>query len=230
MCLIDGGFPEEAFGLSRTLVEIGLNLRFITNRYSERRAQRFVHYYARWKLENIRRALKHFKTADEKGRTTPRYSKTELRKLVPDYKKMVKAARKFPNRTSWTETRNKKASRGGAWMMAQEPDKFEKVDGVPLKWEFDYDWIYFWTSQYVHATVVSVDTHAVLPREAFSIRAAPERGYHTDGLAVFNAGLYLHKILVMAFRAIKHPFPDELSQPLGNLLREMANEEIADAG
>ena len=149
---------------------------------------------------------------------------------MPDYKKVVKIARKFPNRTSWTETQNRKASRGGAWMMAQERDKFEKVGGVPLKWGFDYDWIYFWTSQYVHATVVSVDTHAVLPREAFSIRLAPERGYHTAGLAVFNTGLYLHKILVMAFRAIKHPFPDELAKPLGNLLREMANEEVAGAG
>jgi hypothetical protein len=27
--LIDAGFPEEAFGLSRTMVEIALNLRFI---------------------------------------------------------------------------------------------------------------------------------------------------------------------------------------------------------
>jgi hypothetical protein len=38
VCLVDTGFPEEAFGLSRTLVEIALSLRFITNRYSERRA------------------------------------------------------------------------------------------------------------------------------------------------------------------------------------------------
>jgi hypothetical protein len=33
--LIDAAFPEEAFGLSRTMVEIALNLRFITNRNSE---------------------------------------------------------------------------------------------------------------------------------------------------------------------------------------------------
>src|SRR5437879_26405 len=59
MVLVDAGIPEEAFGLSRTLVEVAFNLRFITNKYSERRAQRFVHYYARWKMEQIRRAVKH---------------------------------------------------------------------------------------------------------------------------------------------------------------------------
>jgi len=32
MALIDAGFPEEAFGMSRTMVEIALNLRYITNR------------------------------------------------------------------------------------------------------------------------------------------------------------------------------------------------------
>jgi putative transposase len=41
-------------------------------------------------------------------------------------------------------------------MMAMEPDKYESVNGVPLKWDFDYEWMYFWTLQYVHATVVLV--------------------------------------------------------------------------
>jgi hypothetical protein len=51
MALIDAGFPEEAFSDSRTMVEIVLNLRYITNGNSEQRAKRFVHYIARWKLE-----------------------------------------------------------------------------------------------------------------------------------------------------------------------------------
>jgi hypothetical protein len=112
--------------------------------------------------------------------------------------------------------------------MAIEPDKHEKVDGQPVTWEFDYDWIYFWTSQYVHATVVCMDSHSVVPKEAFSINIAPQRGEHTAGLAVFNAALYLQKILVMAFRALKHDFPeDELLKPLGKLLTDMSDESSA---
>ena len=42
LLLVESGFPEEAFGLSRTLLEVALNLRFIANRDSERRAKRFV--------------------------------------------------------------------------------------------------------------------------------------------------------------------------------------------
>ncbi len=76
--------------------------------------------------------------------------------------------------------------------MATEPDKHEKVAGQPINWEFEYDWIYFWTSQYVHATVACMDSHSLLPKEAFSINIAPERGEHTAGLAVFNVALYLH--------------------------------------
>jgi hypothetical protein len=224
VCLLDADLPEEAFGLSRTLVEVAFNLRFITNKYSEQRARRFVHYYARWKLEQIRRAVKHYKgDVDAKGRRQSKYTKAQLRAHVPDYKLIVKYALKFPNRTSWTETSNRK-SKGGAWKMATEPDTHEKVDGEPIKWEFDYDWIYFWTSQYVHATVACMDTHAVVPKEAFEIHIAPQHGEHTAGLAVFNTGLYLHKILVMALRSIKYDFPHELMEPLGRLLTEMADE------
>lgn len=220
--LIEAGFPEEAFGLSRTLVEIALNLRFITNRHSERRAQRFVHYLAKWKMELLRRMLKHFYRLDKKGNKKPIYRKAALRSAMPDYKRLVKMARKYPNRTSWTETSNRKASRGGAWMMALEPDQHELMHGLPVKWEFDYDWIYFWTSQYVHATAVSMDdNHAVLPRDVFLMRRTPERGQYTAGLAVLNTAVYVAKILVLSFRALQHPLPSSLRDPLWKLLKGM---------
>ena len=105
--------------------------------------------------------------------------------------------------------------------MAMELDSQEKTpDGKPVKWEFDYDWIYFWTSQYVHATVASIETHAWEPPKSwesfkpFSVNIAPYRGKHTSGLAVFNTAIYLHKILVLAFRALGQPYPVTLSKPL----------------
>ncbi len=215
--LVDAGFSDEAFGLSRTLVEIAFNLRFITNRYSERRAKRFADYIARWKMELIRRTLKHMLKKDDKGNDIPMYSKQQLRKMMKDYKIYANVARKYPSRTSWTETKNRKASRGGAWMMATEPDKHEFVHGTPFKWEFDYDWIYFWTSQYVHATVVSVDAHAVPRGEPFFIKRS-QKNESTAGLAVFNAAVYLWKILVMSFRALGHPFDASISDPLWKFL------------
>jgi hypothetical protein len=154
---------------------------------------------------------------DEKGNRIPLYTKRQLRTMMKHYKSYAKVARKFPNRTSWTETKNRKASKGGAWMMANEPDRHEFVQGSPFKWEFDYDWIYFWTSQYVHATAVSVDAHAVRRGEPFLVKGS-QKDDSTAGLAVFNAGMYLWKILVMAFRAIGHPFDASISDPLWKFL------------
>jgi len=226
LLLVKAGFAEEAFGLSRTLVEVALNLRFIATRDSERRAKRFVDYFARWKMEQIRRAVKHFTGENTDGRQTPKYTRSQLRKVVPEYAKLVKLAQKYPEKTSWTTTRNRKASRGGAWRLANEPDRLEKSAGKPARWEFDYDWIYFWTSQYVHATVVSIESHAVVPREAFAIRIGQNRGEHTADLAVFNCALYVQKILILAYRVMGHPLPDKLARPLASLVTRMADEAL----
>jgi len=110
IALIDAGFSEEAFGVSRTMVEIALNLRYITNRNSEQRAQRFVHYIARWKMELMRRGLKHFYRTDEngnwvldaKGEKIPNYTKADFRNMLDKkrYANYAKTARKYPKRTT----------------------------------------------------------------------------------------------------------------------------------
>jgi len=234
MALIDAGFPEEAFGMSRTMVEIALNLRFITNRNSEQRAKRFVHYVSRWKMELVRRALKHFYRTDAngnwvldaKGEKIPNYTKAEFRQMLKKYEMHAKIARKYPKRTSWTDTGNK-ASKGGVWMMAMEPDRYESVNGVPMKWEFDYDWMYFWTSQYVHATVVSMDAgHATRPIDPFVVRKPFQEAQSNADMAVFNAAVQLNKILLMAYRALGHPYPPAIADPLGNFVINMVRGDV----
>ncbi len=226
VCLMNRGLPEEAFAQSRTLVEIGFNLRFITNKDSERRARRFVDYFAVWKVEQIRRALKHFKSdkKDQLGKPLPKYTKAQLQRKRQIM--LFSRGELASFQTRFLDARSKK-KRGSVWKMAMEPDKHGERDllGAPATWEFDYDWIYFWTSQYVHATVVSMDSHAVLPRQVFKVYVARQVGEHTAGLAIFNTALYLSKILVMAFRAIGHDFPSDISTPLGDLLHELASDE-----
>lgn len=178
-------------------------------------------------MEQIRRAVKHFRGENKGGRQTPKYTRSQLRKVVPGYARLVKLAQKFPDKTSWTVTQNRKASRGGAWRLANEADRFERTaGGKPARWEFDYDWIYFWTSQYVHATVVSVESHAVIPREAFAVRIGPKRGEHTADLAVFNCALYVQKILILVYRVIGHPLPEKLANPLAVVVTRMADEAL----
>ncbi len=42
--LVKTGYPEEAFGLTRTLTDIFFTVRFICNKDSEERARRFANY------------------------------------------------------------------------------------------------------------------------------------------------------------------------------------------
>jgi hypothetical protein len=219
VCLIDAGLAEEAFGLSRTLVEIALSLRFITNRYSERRARRFAFYAAKWKMQLMRRMLT-LTSADGK----PKHTKAELRKLIPDYKLMVKFARPFPKSPSAHWSQPRKGKQSNSRTLAFEADGHEKLNGKPVDWAFDYEWIYAWTSQYVHATAACMESHFTVPREVFRIHVAPDRNRGIDSTAVFNVALYLHKILKMAFTAIHEPFPEALSSPLEKILTEITNE------
>lgn len=211
ICLIEAGLADEAFGLSRTLVEIGFSLRFITNRYSERRARRFVHYVGKWKIQMMRR-LEGQTTVDAAGRSQPKYTEAQLREMMPDYELMLKWAREYPKSPGahWSQARygknGKKGKASNARALALEADGQEKVNGARVNWQFDYEWVYSWTSQYVHATAACMDAHVTEPLEAFRVQIAPHRSSVGDS-AVFNTALYLHKILRMGFVGIGQPFP-----------------------
>jgi hypothetical protein len=188
-------------------------------------------------MELMRRGLKHFYRTDENGNWVldangekiPNYTRADFRNMLEKkrYAAYTKAARKYPKRTSWTDT-GSKASRGGAWMMAMEPDRYESVNGVPMKWEFDYDWMYFWTSQYVHATVVSMeDGHATSPTDPFIVRKPSQPARSSADMAAFNAAVQLNKILLMAYRALGYTYPPEIADPLGAFVVKMVR---GDAG
>ena len=228
ICLIDAKLPEEGFGLSRTLVEIALSLRFITNRHSERRARRFVRYVGKWKVQMMRR-LEGLSTRDDKGQPRLKYTPKELKSMMPDYKLMLKWARAYPTSPGahWSQARygkkGKKGKAGNARTLAEEADGHEKVNGARVNWRFDYEWVYSWTSQYVHATAACLDSHVVEPRQAFVVQIAPERAQVMETSAVFNTALYLDKILRMAFRAIGQPVPTKVFEPLEELLLRLSN-------
>jgi hypothetical protein len=225
-CLIDAGLPEEAFGLSRTLVEVALSLRFITNRYCERRARRFVRYVGKWKVQMMHR-LARLTVLDNAGRSQPKYTRKQLQKMMPDYKLMLKWARAYPPSPAahWSQTRygkkGKKGRSSSARTLAEEADGYEKVNGARINWQFDYEWIYSWTSQFVHATAASMNSHVAGPRETFVVQVALDRTQGVEMSAVFNTALYLLKILKMAFRAIGQPFPAKTSAPLEKLLLQI---------
>ena len=232
-CLVQNGFDEEAFAFSRTLLELALNLRYITNgRNPEVRAKRYVHFVAKIKMEWGRRAVEHLAL-----------QASSVRKGMSRYQELRSLERKFP-RQGWLQA-SKKHSKG-IWTMAMEPDRFEQVPVLnkagkpvldkrgkpklkPFTWAFDYQVIYFWASQFVHVTIDSLDNHAALPDRPFIVYTQGSRPStrKTDlgDMALFNTIFYMHRILVAAFRSIGHTYPDELSKPVGALIKSFVKKE-----
>lgn len=229
-CLVKNGFDEEAFASSRTLLELALNLRYIVNgRNPEVRAKRYIHYVAKIKMEWARRSVKHFV-----------YSASMVRKGMPNYKKFQALERKFP-RHGWVQSSKKRSK--GIWTMAIEPDRYEKVPLLdkkgkpvldkhgkpklqPYTWVFDYEILYFWTSQFVHVTIDSVDNHNALPGKLFSVytqgcRPSVRKNNNLGSMAIFNTILYMHKILASGFNGLGHKCPDKLSNPVDALLKSL---------
>jgi hypothetical protein len=232
-CLVRNGFSEEAFASSRTLLELALNLRYITNgRNPELRAKRYVHFVAKIKMEWGRKAVEYFA-----------FSASALSKGMPFYKDFQSLERKFPKQ-NWLQASRKHSK--GIWTMAMEPDRFEKMPMLtksrqavlnkrgmprfkPLNWEHDYRVIYFWTSQYVHVTIDSLDNHTAVPDKTFRVYTQgsrpPIRNTNLGEMAIFNTVLYIHRILLAGFRALGHEYPDELSKPIIAFVESLARKD-----
>jgi hypothetical protein len=198
--LVEADFYEEAFGLTRTLVEIYLNLRYITNEGNSDRAETYANFFAK----------------DHEGWTNliQRYYPANPLNLPSHHAEMMKIAKRYKHPHSWS------GLPGQVKAMAVEEDKFENdPSGKPLKCEFDYEVIYKWTSHYVHATVVAIDTHAVEARTPFAIHSRKRFGIRLKELALFNTVVYLTKILLRSFSAIGRQVPRSISEEADRLLK-----------
>jgi hypothetical protein len=88
--LVDLGFYGDAFGLSRTLIDIFMNVRYISNKDTESRAKKYAEYIAKTQEELIRLSHKHYPT---------KVSHPKLDEKVSAIAKEYRSAHR------WTETR-----------------------------------------------------------------------------------------------------------------------------
>ena len=205
MCvLIDADFRAESFATSRTLIDIYFSVRYIGNKDTEKRAEKFVNYSTRLRKEWQTIITKH-------------YPNTPSHKVFLD-NAVLNAAREFASKGYW-------AGHGQTKLMALEEDTAETdAQGNPLKSEFDYDALYFWTSQFVHATVEAVAAHACNRGEVFRVRRKFPAEERFARLAIANILIYLSKMFVSGFRAMNEPQPDGVLQDMHKLLRKMGSE------
>jgi len=198
--LVEAGFPGEAFGLSRTLVEIFFNVRYISNKETEDRAKRYVGYFT--------------KTHESWMTIIQRYYPEKQSMPMPDFHEhAMEMAKQYKSPHNWT------GLGGQVKEMALEEDTYE-VDskGEPVKQIFDYEVIYWWTSQFVHRTILSLAGHEMEPGGVFRIRGRmeAERGRTTDALS--NVLIFLSKIFICACRGMQADQPEELLSEITQLV------------
>jgi hypothetical protein len=110
--LVEAGFNGEAFGLSRTLIEIYLTIRYITNKDTEARAKEYVEYVAKTQEYLMGVAAKHF----------------PQRVLPPMDDEFKEMAKKYRSPHSWFQ-----AHGGHVRALATEPDAHEvDAQGNPI--------------------------------------------------------------------------------------------------
>jgi hypothetical protein len=207
--LIDADFHAEAFATSRTLIDIYFSVRYIGNKDTEKRAEKFVNYNARVRKEWQAIIMKH-------------YPNTPPHKVLLD-DAVSKLATEFSSKGYW-------AGRGQTKLMALEEDTAEVDEqGKPLRSEFDYDALYFWTSQFVHATVEAVVGHACNRGEVFRVRHKIPVEKRFARLSIANILIYLTKTFVSGFRAMNEAQPDDVLQGMYRMLRKMGGEIDAES-
>ena len=198
--LIDAGFPAEAFATSRTLLEILFSVRYITNKLTEQRAEKYIKYQARVKMEWMKIAQKHF---PEKAANLTALDTATL-----------EIAKEFASKGNWTGVR------GQIKMMAIEEDDHEFDErGKGFRNEFDYDGLYFWTSQYVHATVAGIDGHVSKRGEVFKVRIRKHLEKDCAADALFITAVSLCKVFVYACRSMNEAQPNAI-QELYKMIRK----------
>jgi hypothetical protein len=145
------------------------------------------------------------------------YPNTPLHAIVLD-RDVLETAKEFKHKGHWT------GHGGQAKLMALEEDPLElDPQGQPEKSEFDYDPLYFWTSHFVHATVVGIEGHACEPGDVFKVRSRiwVDKGRGAD--ALFNVLVFLDKIFIRACRAMNEQQPaalQDIFRTISNLARK----------
>jgi hypothetical protein len=189
--LVKVGFPEEAFGLSRTLIDIYLTVRYISNKDTEIRAERFAEFF--------------MKNHESWASIIPKFYPQLNVSDSPEHRIFLETAKKYKNPHDWSGEPYKTKS------LAMEPDTYEfDATGNGTKAEFDYEVIFKLTSHFVHSTVSALESHFVERGDTFKVRGRWEERKGSKSL--FHVLVFVSKTFVCGFRALHQDQPEDILQ------------------
>lgn len=199
LALVDAGFNDEAFGLTRTLADIFFTLRYIANQDTDDRAKRYSEFA--------------FKDAEVWNDVTRTYWPGRVQTLDT---RTQRIASTYSSPHQWSGKSVKE--------MALEPDNHE-VDpntGKAAVHDFHYQVIYRWTSHYVHPTIGALTNHLVQAgRDHFVVNGSRNKK-DMRHWALFNLAACLANTMIAFYRCWGDPQPDRVSRWAYALIKHIA--------
>jgi hypothetical protein len=188
--LLRSDLPDEAFGLSRSIVECANNLRYMTEKRDaqDQRVRDYVNQYKADKAFWAHYCLELFAGRPEEEKDIREYMEQEG--ITPDTK---------PASNHWS------GERGFIWktMIKEHPldgpvtEKHKKISHASD---------YFQTSTFVHCSLPAIDNHAV--EEGRTFKVSTTSGLHeTTQSTLFTVLLYLHSTIAYAMFGMNSESP-----------------------
>jgi Family of unknown function (DUF5677) len=196
LVLLEAGFADEAFGMTRTIVDISFTMHYLANKDSEERAKLFYQFHAK-NLKDITTVVQ-------------AYWPQLLSPKAAVWRTSVNLAN-YPRPHSWS---GKPIS-----AMALEPHTAETDlrTGKPFVNDLGYRLIFQWTSHYVHPTIICLRNHMVRPgHDPFVVRS--DLGQDMTHLTAFFVTSHLASATIAFYRCLDDPQPVRLSKWLAALL------------
>ncbi len=196
LILIESGFSDEAFGMTRTIIDISFTMHYLANKDSEERAKLFYQFHA--------------KNVKDITSVVQAYWPQLLHRDAASWQPSVDLA-KYRRPHSWSGKPLKD--------MALEPHtgELDPKTGKPLVNDLGYRLIFQWTSHYVHPTIICLRNHIVKPgHDPFVVRSG--HGQNMSHLTAFFLTSHLAHTIVALYRCMDDPQPKRLSKWVTALL------------
>lgn len=211
--LLEANFEDEAYGLSRTLVECGWTLRFLTQ--DAERIEERTWKYISFMIADKQHWMYHaFITAKDEQ------TKADIRQV----------AKELDLHDDPTEVESHwSGNHGFAWHVNQGEHPLDNPAASKTAKSAEYAVEYHQTSSYVHVLAPAIDNFLPEPETAFKVKLADGEGGNPSQRTLFILATYLHACMGYMFFGLGLDRPQRLNELFGELLNEQLRPYIPQA-